>query len=103
MDPESFEDNILPEDIIEDQKMFLVPNNNYDILFVDDKAVQLQLPAAVTMSVAEAPDAVRGDSASNVQKPITTETGMVIQVPLFIKQGEAIRVSTTDRSYLGRA
>jgi len=103
MDPGSFEDNILPEDIIEDQKMFLVPNNNYDILFVDDKAVQLQLPAAVTMSVAEAPDAVRGDSASNVQKPITTETGMVIQVPLFIKQGEAIRVSTTDRSYLGRA
>lgn len=103
MDPESFEDIVLPADLIEDQKMFLVENNLYDVLFVDGKPVQLQLPAAVEMKVAVAPDAVRGDTAANVQKPITTESGLVVQVPLFIKQGEVIRVSTSDKSYLSRA
>lgn len=103
MDPETFEDTVLPAEIIEDQKEFLVENNAYDILFVDDKAVQMQLPAAVEMKITEAPDAIRGDTAGNVQKPVTTESGLVVQVPLFIKLNEVIRVSTTDKSYLGRA
>jgi len=53
--------------------------------------------------VIEAPDAVRGDTASNVQKPVTIASGMVVQVPLFIKKDEVIKVSTADGSYLGRA
>lgn len=103
MDPETFEDTILPKDVIEDQKEFLVANNTYDVLFVDGKAVQIQLPAAVEMKIVEAADAVRGDTAANVQKPVTTESGLVVQVPLFIKKGEMIRVSTSDKSYLSRA
>jgi len=103
LDPETFEDTVLNKDVVEDQKAFLVENNAYDILYVDDKAVQLNLPPAVEMKVIEAPDGIRGDTAANVQKPITTESGLVVQVPLFIKQGETIRVSTDDRSYLGRA
>lgn len=103
MDPETFEDTILPEAILEEQKIFLVENNAYDILFVDDKALQVQLPAAVEMKVVDAPNAIKGDTAGNVQKPVTTESGLVVQVPLFIKQGEVIRVSTSEKSYLGRA
>ena len=103
MDPETFEDTVLPKNLIDDQKGFLVENNIYDVLFVDDHAVQMQLPASIEMKVVEAPEAVRGDTAANVQKAVTTESGLVVQVPLFIKRGEAIRVSTSDKSYLGRA
>ena len=55
------------------------------------------------MRVVEAPDAIRGDTAGNVQKPVTMESGLIVQVPLFIKKDEVIRVSTDDGSYLSRA
>lgn len=103
MNPETFEDVIIAKALISDQKEFLIENTSYSVLFVNDKPVQLQLPAAVEMKVIEAPDAIRGDTAGNVQKPVTMQTGLVVQVPLFIKQGEIIRVSTSERSYLGRA
>lgn len=103
MDPESFEDLVIAKALVEEQKGFLVENAHYDILFVNDKPVQLQLPAAIEMKVVNAPDAVRGDTAGNVQKPVTTESGLVVHVPLFIKEGEIIRVSTSDKAYLGRA
>lgn len=104
MNPETFEDIILSKDLIDkDQKDFLIENTSYDILFVNDKPVQLQLPAAVEMKVVDAPDAIRGDTAGNVQKPVTMQTGLVVHVPLFIKKDEIIRVSTNDKSYLGRA
>lgn len=103
MDPESFEDTVLPSDMVEDQKLFLIETNLYEVLFVNDRPVQVQLPAAVEMKIVDAPEAIRGDTAGNVQKPVTTESGLVVQVPLFIKEGEAIRVSTETKAYLGRA
>ncbi len=103
MDPETFEDRIIQKDLIEDQKGFLVDGNTYTLLFVDGKPVQVQLPSAVEMEVVEAPEGIRGDSATNVQKPAVTESGLTVQVPLFIKQGDRIRISTDDGSYLGRA
>ena len=63
----------------------------------------VQLPAAVQMKVIEAPEAIKGDTVSNVQKPVTMETGLVVHVPLFIKQGEIIKVNTEEGSYMGRA
>lgn len=103
LDPESFEDIVLPVEMIADEKDFLSEGNLVDILFVDDKPVQLQLPASVEMEVADAPEGLRGDTSSAALKPVTTTTGMVIQTPLFIKTGERIKVSTADKSYLGRA
>lgn len=103
MNPESYEDLIIAKGLVEEQKGFLVENTGYDILFVNDKPVQLQLPAAVEMKVVNAPEAVRGDTAGSVQKPVTTESGLVVHVPLFIKEGEIIRVSTSEKAYLGRA
>ena len=74
-----------------------------DVLFVDDKALTVELPSAVTLKVVESADGIKGDTASNVQKPAKLETGVMVQVPLFIKEGDIVRVSTVDGSYLGRA
>ena len=76
--------------------------NTYDILLVDDKAIRLELPASVEATVTEAPDALRGDTAGNVLKPVTISSGITVQVPLFIKKDDVIKISTSDRSYLGR-
>ena len=103
MDPDTFEDMILSAQKVKEEVKFLVETNLYDILFVEAKAMSIQLPASVEMKITEAPEGIRGDTASNVQKPVTTETGLVVQVPLFIKKGETIRVSTENSSYLGRA
>jgi len=103
MHPETYEDTVLPSEICDEQKKFLVENQKYDILLVDDVAVEVQLPSAIEMKVVDAPEGIKGDTASNVQKPVTVETGLSVQVPLFIKKDEVIRISTEDGSYLGRA
>ena len=103
MDPETFEDVILDEKLVEDAKDFLVETQVYSILQVADKPVQIDLPASIEMKVVESAEGLKGDTASNVQKPAKLETGLTVQVPLFIKEGETIKVSTADRSYQGRA
>jgi elongation factor P len=103
LDTKTYEDICLPNDIVEDKKRFLAIGRNYDVSCVNDKPVEIILPASIAMKVVEAPEGIRGDTASNVQKPATTETGLVVQVPLFIKPGEMIRVSSSDGSYIGRA
>ncbi len=102
MDLETYEDTVLSEDMIGEDEIFLVEGNNYDILLVDDKAVRLDLPASVEATVVEAPDAIRGDTAGNVQKPVTISSGITVMVPLFIKKDDVIKISTEDRSYQGR-
>ena len=103
MDPDSYEDTILDNEIVEDAKDFLVENQIYNVLHVDDAPIQIDLPASIEMKVIESAEGVKGDTASNVQKPATLETGLTVQVPLFIKEGETIKISTSDRSYQGRA
>ena len=103
MDPETFDDVLLDEGLVEDAKDFLVETQTYSILHVDDKPISIDLPASIEMKVTESPEGVKGDTASNVQKPATLETGLTVQVPLFIKEGETIKVNTADRSYAGRA
>ena len=103
MDPDTFEDVILDECLIEEAKDFLVETQAYSILHVNDKPILIDLPASLEMKVTESAEGVKGDTASNVQKPATLETGLTVQVPLFIKEGETIRVNTADRSYAGRA
>jgi elongation factor P len=102
MDPETFEDVVLPNALVEDAKDFLSEGNSVDVLFVDGEPVQVQLPASVELEVTEAPDAIRGDTSGAALKPVTVSTGLVIQTPLFVKTGDRIKVSTADKSYLGR-
>jgi elongation factor P len=102
MDPETFEQIELNETQLGDVKNYLAPGGKVDILFVDERPLSVDLPSTVSLKVIESADGIKGDTASNVQKPAKLETGLIIQVPLFIKEGESIRVSTVDGSYLGR-
>ncbi len=103
MNPTTFEETTLSGSLVEDTKDFLAPGQTYDIMFVDGKPVSINLPAAVDMKVVDAPPAVKGDTSGAALKPVTLETGLVVNVPMFIKEGEVIRISTENKSYLGRA
>ncbi len=103
MDPTTYETVQINENLIGSAKDYLTENMKVMVLYAEEKAVELELPATVTMKIAESADGVRGDSANNVQKPATLETGKVITVPLFIKVGEMVKIDTRTGNYLGRA
>ena len=103
IDPESFEQIELSAETLGDVKNYLTAGGKVDILFVDDKPLTVEIPSTVALKVTESAEGIKGDTASNVQKPATLETGLVVQVPLFIKAGDTIKVSTADGTYLGRA
>jgi elongation factor P len=103
MDPETYESIELSAELIGDAKNYLTPNGPIEVLYVDDKPITIELPPSVTLKVVESAEGIKGDTASNVQKPATMETGLVVQVPLFIKEGEELKISTTDGSYMGRS
>jgi len=103
MHPETFESIDLSEELVGDAKNYLAANGKVEILYVNGVPVDITLPSSVVLNVTESAEAIKGDTASNVQKPATLETGLVVQVPLFIKAGEDLKISTADGSYLGRA
>lgn len=100
--PDTYEDVIVSEDIVDPVKDYLFESGIYTLLFTDEMVASIELPASMTMVVAEAAEGVKGDSANNVYKPATMGTGLIVQVPLFIKPGDKISVKTEDNSYLGR-
>lgn len=102
IDPETFDQIELSAQLIGESRNYLTAGGKVDVLFVDDKALTVDLPSTVALKVIESSDGIKGDTASNVQKPAKLETGLMVQVPLFIKEGEIIRISTADGSYLGR-
>lgn len=103
MDPENFESVSFDGAFIGEAKDFLVENLSVEVLYVEGKAASVELPASVVLKVAESAEGVRGDSANNVQKPATLETGKIINVPLFIKEGESVKIDTRTGQYMGRA
>ena len=103
MDPESYEQIEISALQLGDVKNYLTPGGKVDVLFVDEKPLTVELPSAVTLKIVQSAEGIKGDTASNVQKPATLETGLVIQVPLFVKEGELVRINTADGTYLGRA
>jgi elongation factor P len=102
-DPETYETVTLAAELVGDAKYYLVENGLVTVTFVEDKAVLVEIPPSVILTVADAPEGVRGDSANNVQKTITLETGITVQAPLFIKTGEKIKVDTRNGKYMERA
>src|SRR5947207_3825571 len=102
-DPETFETVTLSPEIVGDAKSYLVENQPVTVTFVEDKAVSIELPSSVVLTVKDAPGGIRGDSANNVQKPIILETGITVQAPLFIKTGEKIKIDTRTGKYMERA
>ena len=103
MDPENYETCVLQEDLVGGYKNYLVEGSICEILFNDQVPVQVELPPSVNLKVIESPEGVRGDTASNVQKHALLETGLSVNVPLFIKEGELIKVDTRTGQYMSRA
>jgi elongation factor P len=102
-DPENYETVTLAAELVGDAKNYLVENAHVTVTFVEDKAVTVELPSSVVLTVTDAPEGIRGDSANNVQKAIIVETGITVQAPLFIKTGEKIKVDTRTGKYMERA
>ena len=103
IDPNTYEDTVLNEALIGGGKDYLTENLPVTVLYAQGKPVEVELPSSVTLRVTQSADGVRGDSANNVQKPATLETGKIVQVPLFIKEGEMVKISTANGAYMGRA
>jgi elongation factor P len=103
MDPDSYETETFPPELINESANYLTENLKVDVLYAEGKAVEVELPSSVLLKVVESAQGIRGDSANNVQKPAKLETGKTIQVPLFIKEGEVVRVDTRSGAYMGRA
>ena len=101
--PENYETVTLNAELVGDAKDYLVENAQITVTFVEEKAVSIELPSSVILTVTDAPEGIRGDSANNVQKSITVETGITVQAPLFIKTGEKIKVDTRTGKYMERA
>jgi elongation factor P len=104
MDTESFEQIEVPQSALEDALRWTKPSSEVDLLFIDGRPADVQLPSAVDLEITQADPGLRGDSVSGSgTKPATLETGAVIQVPLFVEQGERIRVDTRSGDYVARA
>ena len=102
MDNESFEQFELPGEMIGDPAGFLKEGMTVEVLLFENKPVSIKLPIKVELKVTQSPPAVKGDTAGPVNKVITLETGKEIKAPLFINQGEMIRVNTETGEYVER-
>ena len=104
MDSRDYEQIEIPRDSVGDAMKWVLPNSEVDILFVDERPSDVQVPSALDMAVTSTEPGVKGDTASGGgQKPATLESGVVVQVPLFIEEGERIRVDTRSGEYVSRA
>ncbi|MGZ4814522.1 MAG: elongation factor P [Terriglobales bacterium] len=103
MNTETFEQLHLGKDILGDSVDYLIPNLQITVEFFDGKPVGIELPQTVELTVVETEPGLKSATASSVTKPAKTETGLVVQVPPFINEGEKIRVDTSEGAYLSRA
>jgi elongation factor P len=104
MDTESFEQLEVPEGSVAEALRWTKPSTEVDVLFIDERPADVQLPSAVDLEVTEAEPGLRGDTASGGgTKPATLETGAVIGVPLFVNIGDRVRVDTRSGEYVSRA
>ena len=103
MNTANFEQISLHKEIVADRSAYLVPDVMLNVEFFEGRPVDIQLPATVDLKVTETEPGIKGGSATNVSKPATLETGLVVQVPPFINEGETIRVDTAEGKYVERA
>ena len=103
MNIETYEQIELTSDQLGDQVNYMIIDTVVRVQFLDGVPFNLDLPSSVDLRILETEPAIKGATVTNVNKPARTETGLVVQVPPFIKEGETIRVNTADGSYLGRA
>ncbi len=103
MDPESYDQVPLSYDLVEDAIKFIKENDEVTVKFYQGSAFTVEAPNFVDLVVTETEPGVKGNTATNVTKAATVETGAVIQVPIFIEEGEKIQIDTRTGEYLGRS
>jgi elongation factor P len=102
MDSKSYDQAILNIEQVGDSKPYLQENVEYKIMFFEGIPIAIDMPSAVTLKVIEAEPAVKGDSVSNLTKSVVVETGLTVRAPLFVKEGDLIKIDTSDGKYLER-
>jgi elongation factor P len=103
MDNDTFEQPAIKADVLGDDALYLKAGMEVKLTFYNGKPLDVELPTSVDLKVMEADVAVRGDTATGVSKKVTTETGLQVQCPNFVKVGDTIRVDTRTGEYLTRA
>src|SRR5438034_8041838 len=103
MDAETYDQITLPRDSVAAEMEFLEPSSTVSMLTVDGRPAGVQMPSAVELEVVETNPAVKGDTVTNVTKPAKLVTGAVVQVPLFVNEGDRVRVDPRERRYISRA
>lgn len=103
MNTENYEQMHLTKELLGDATDYLIPQLKVTVEFYEGKPISVELPATVDMTVVETEPGLKGATVSNVTKPAKMETGLVVQVPPFISEGEKIRVNTTEGTYQERA
>lgn len=102
MDTSTYEQFPVPVDTFGDQAQWIVDNMQVELLFYEGKAVTAEIPNFVELEITYCEPAVKGDTAQNATKPATVTTGAKVAVPLFVNEGEVIRIDTRTGEYLGR-
>jgi elongation factor P len=104
MDSQTYDQLAVSQDAVAESLKWVMPNEEVDVLYVDDAPSDVQVPSAVELGVAETEPGVRGDTASGGgDKPATLDTGVVVRVPLFVNVGDRVRVDTRSGEYVSRA
>jgi len=102
MDNETFDQHEVNIEENQEKKFYLQEGNSYQIIIHEGKVIDIQIPYKVVFTVAESENYIKGDTATGATKPIKTETGLTVRVPLFIKQDEKILVNTETNEYVER-
>ena len=104
MDTSTYDQVELAADVTGEEMRWVRPNDEVEVLLVDERPAGIQIPSAVDLAVTETQPGLKGDTASGGgSKPATLETGVTIEVPLFIEEGERVRVDTRSGAYVSRA
>ena len=103
MNTENYEQTHLSKELLGDATSYLIPQLKVKVEFYEGNPISVDLPPTVELTVIETEPGLKSATASNVTKPAKTDTGLIVQVPPFINEGEKIRVSTTEGAYMSRA
>jgi elongation factor P len=104
MDTSNYEQIAIPEESVKDPLRWVPPSQEVELLYVDEKPADVQVPASVELAVTQTDPGVRGDTVSGGgDKPATLETGVTVKVPLFVNEGDRIKVDTRSGQYMSRA
>jgi elongation factor P len=103
MDTKTYEQITLTEGQLGDYRWYLKENAEHKVMFFEGHPVNVDLPASVVLKIASTEPAIKGDSVTNITKNATLETGLVVKVPLFLNEGESVKIDTRSNEYMERA